>query len=121
MTNRIQELELELSVVTGLHDKVDLINRLARELELVDPHRCLCLSQEAYQIANQDEPYYRGIGASLYNQARANRRLGNYAEALSQSLEALKYFEQLELLQEQMGVLQVIGSVYWFLGDYWRV
>lgn len=102
--------------------KIDQMNQMAQELELGEPERCLSLSQEAYFKASQHkiegQPYSQGMAASLYNQARANRRLGNLTEALSQAFEALELFEELEELEAQQGVLQVIGSVYWFLGDY---
>lgn len=102
--------------------EIDQMNRMAQELEFAEPERCLSLSQEAYfkasQLMIEGQPYTQGMAASLYNQARANRRLGNLTEALSQAFEALELFEKLEMLAEQQGVLQVIGSVYWFLGDY---
>ncbi len=115
-------LEVQLTAAVSEQAQIDSINALAWELRERDPQRALALSESAYALAGQgpgDTPSYpTGLAYSLAHLGYVNHYKANYSLALSQSLDALALFEQLEHLDGIPRTLTIIGLTYLRLGKY---
>lgn len=122
MSDKIRELEALLESVSNRQERIDALNALAWELRHSDPHRALALSEEAQQLACEEEfethPYQKGVAESLRNMGRIYLQLSQYQLALSLSLEALALFEKLGDSAGQVDTLITIGQVHFELGNY---
>ncbi len=115
-------LEVQLTASVDEQAHIDKMNALAWELRERDPHRAFTLSESACTLSRQgpgDTPSYPlGLAYSLAHLGYLNHYKANYNLALSQSLDALALFEQLEHVRGIPRTLTIIGLTYLRLGKY---
>src|SRR5215831_581197 len=92
---KVERLKTELSQSNEATRRVDLLNRLSKELYLYDPDEALHACLEARQLANE-AGYIKGIGESLNNEAYVYRVRGDFRRSLNLSKQALQHFESLD-------------------------
>jgi diguanylate cyclase (GGDEF)-like protein len=122
MSNRVQQLESDLAGATDPRARIDLQSDLAWELRDTDPERSRALSESAYELASSDaageQVYRHGMASSLRGLAHSNRRAGNLALSLSQSMQALSYLEDGALLGVEADILRNIAIILGSLGNH---
>jgi diguanylate cyclase (GGDEF)-like protein len=122
MSDRVKELETRLTDETDLRTRIDLLGDLAWELRDTDPERSHNLSETAYQLATSDpfgeQVFRNGVITSLRGLAHSNRRAGNLALSLSQSMQALTYLESAALPAVETDILRNIAIILGSLGNY---
>ena len=122
MSDRVKELETKLTEATDLLNKIDLLGDLAWELRDTDPEHSHDLSETAYQLATsgpfEAQVYRQGVITSLRGLAHSNRRAGDLALSLSQSMQALSYLESTALPGIEADILQNIAIILGSLGNY---
>ncbi len=102
--------------------KIEALNELAWSLRNEDEKRSLALSEAAYKLARQqplDAPAtLKQLAYSLTTLAYINHyHKAEFELALSQSLEAVALFEQVEHIEGLPPALNVVGLSYVRLGD----
>ena len=118
------ELEALLQDVTDRCARVDRLNQLAWGGRLDDPARARHLCEVAFELATTgefaDQPYSIGIAGSLRTQAFLHNDVGNYSEALQQSLRALELLQDAaDTEAEAHGILiDVLGTMSWTYRNY---
>lgn len=122
MSNRIKEIEARLAEAPDLQTRIDLLNDLAWELRDTDPERSHNLSETVYQLATSgpfgEQVYRHGVIRSLRGLAHSNRRAGNLAQSLSQSMQALTYLESAALPDVEADILRNIAIILGSLGNH---
>src|ERR1041384_8765768 len=105
VSHTIQELEALLHSLNDQRAKIDLLNRFAWEIRLDDPDQSRKLSEQAHELATSgefaSEPYLPGVIGSLRNFAFLNNDIGNYALALTDSLQALDLLGHLQVEEKK--------------------
>jgi signal transduction histidine kinase len=122
MKGEIEKLEAQLASAADARQRIDVMNVLAWELRFSDLPRAIALSQQARELAGQDDlardPYREGLAQSVHNLGRFSLQLGHHESALSLLFKSLSLFEDLGDLQGRAGTLDVIGVTFGNLGDY---
>jgi diguanylate cyclase (GGDEF)-like protein len=122
MGDETPQLETYPSDTTDLKTRIDRMNELAWELRDTDPPQSQSLSATAFQLSTSDpfdkQAYRQGLILSLRGLAHANRRAGNMAQSLSQSMQALTHLESATLPDVEADTLQNIAIILGYLGNY---
>jgi signal transduction histidine kinase len=117
----VQILEANLQNAIAPQARVDALNTLAWFLVREDRPRSKNLSEEAHHLATSDpfaeSPYKKGVALSLRTLAFIASQEANYRQALTDALEALYIFEELEEINEIPQVLGTIAATYRKFGD----
>ncbi len=102
--------------------EIDAMNGLAWELRDDDTKRAFELSKAAYDLSHngrcETTPYLKGQAHSLSLLGYLSHYRADYDAALSQSLEALELFEQIDQSTGVPSTLTIIGLTYLRLGSY---
>ncbi len=110
------------NILKEVRQKVDSLNALAWDLELVDPERAILLSEQAFHLSSTDgfakEPYLKGKADSLCNLAHVNLDIGNYSLALNQSFDALSLYRKIADAEKEAIMLRNIGGIYCAINEY---
>jgi len=119
VTDTLSDLEqaLESAGPAATRERVDALNTLAWEVGFTNVHRTAELAQEAISLSRKLS-YPHGIAWGLLNDAFREYFLARYDVAMSEALESLEIFEELE---EPLGIGNVrmgLGLIFWSLGDY---
>ncbi len=121
------ELDAVLREITDPGARVDHLNDLAWEGRLDDSQRSARLARVAYEWSMSGDfeatPYNLGIASSLRTQAFLHNDVGNYTEALTDSLRSLDLLGDTANIQPENGpiVIDVLGNISWThrcYGDY---
>mgnify|MGYP001179609335 CR=1 FL=1 len=113
------ELQAALEGLAGDRARVDRINQLAWDDRLDDPVRARRLSELAHQLATTGdyavEPYGFGVACSLRTRAFLSNDIGNYTEALTDSLRVLELLEGLAggMADTRPVMVDVLGTMSW--------
>ncbi|MBL8094492.1 MAG: diguanylate cyclase [Anaerolineales bacterium] len=113
------ELQAALEGLAGDRARVDRINQLAWDDRLDDPVRARRLSELAHQLATTGdfalESYGFGVACSLRTRAFLNNDVGNYTEALTDSLRVLELLEGLAggMADTRPVMVDVLGTMSW--------
>jgi tetratricopeptide (TPR) repeat protein len=117
MSGKIKELENKLELVTDPTERIDLLNSLASELKLSNPHRGLEIAIQANKLS-QEPAYPRGlassccyIGANLYYMSEFHKAVDEFEKALG-------IFNEANDKKGQALALNWLGSTYFRLGNY---
>ena len=123
----IAELEAQLESTADQQTRINLLSEIAWISLLSDPEKARTYAEQAYQLSAsgdfEQKPYLAGLAGSLRSLAALNGDAGNYALALSQSLQALEILEGLPDEKKEITFLKinVLGDASWAyrsLGDY---
>ena len=99
--NLIETLEARLNAATNQPDKIDAMNALAWAVRREKPDLAWELSRKAQDLSRdgvfKDNPYVRGIAASLCAQSSLSTLQGHYGQSLEMVLEALSLIEDNKL------------------------
>jgi diguanylate cyclase (GGDEF)-like protein len=117
-----QKNEAKLTNLTDLQTRIDRMNNLAWELRDTDPDQSQNLSATAHELSTSapfDKRAYRlGVILSLRGLAYANRRAGNLAQSLSQSMQVLAYLANIRLPGVEADTLQNVAIIMGYLGNF---
>ncbi|MDX1417358.1 MAG: tetratricopeptide repeat protein [Candidatus Promineifilaceae bacterium] len=122
--NQLEEqlAELNNDSIRGDFRRIDALNDLAWALADVDTKRAQELAEEAFELAGATDdgiPIYElGKAYSLRSLGYLNMRSGNYVSGLEQSFEARKTFETLKQGDGLCDVLDHIGSIFLYIGEF---
>lgn len=96
-----------------------LINTLkeAKELASSNPQKSYEMAKKVLKQA-EDNGYKRIEGEAYYHMAFACRVMSEYASGLDYSFKAMEIFEELHNEKAKLMVLNVIGIIYFYYGDY---
>ncbi len=118
----ISQLEQELAQAQSTQARIDALNALSRELNTRDVQRALCLAEEAYELAQRNEPgdapYVPGVAEALCNLGAAHMRLQAADVALVHSLEAQNLIQTHALTHLLPQVLANLVVIHHLLGNY---
>jgi len=118
----LPQLEERLAQTKDPHQRIDLLNLTAWELYAKDTPQAKELAQKARHAANRvklrSNPYPQGLAESLHILSRCEALLGNYADSISLSLEALEIFEEIDDLAGQGRTYNAMGITYLYMGNY---
>jgi signal transduction histidine kinase len=109
-------VSMRISSVRTPEERVDVMNEIAWELRHNLPDNALDLALEARDLADS-LGYEEGLGWAFRNEGVAEYILGNYADALTSNMEALRVFER---LQDNDGIASSylnIGLIHWQVGN----
>lgn len=115
MIKHIQQLEERLAVVRDRCERIDLLNKLAWVLRLIDTKRGARIAQEAYDLARAEE-YTKGLADGLISLCEYN--FTDYVLALTQALEALAIFEELGDIAGQARACYTLCWAHWSLDNF---
>ncbi|GIK67455.1 MAG: hypothetical protein BroJett018_52490 [Chloroflexota bacterium] len=120
MTQPIEDLKTALANTHDLHQRVDLLNNLARQYLFVDPRQMLDYAEQAHALLKSapDNPYIPGLARSLENIALARLYMGQPDTALPLFHEGLQLLEQLGDEALIVSALGPIGRCYSMVSDY---
>lgn len=127
MSHPSSELEALLHDISGPQARVDHLNQTAWDDRLDDPARSRRLSEWAHELSTTGEyaidPYRLGLAGSLRTLAFLNNDVGNYTEALTNSLRALEMLEAIggggaEALPVMIDILGTMSWTYRGYSDY---
>jgi len=117
MGSKINDLEIQRATAGDEQQKIDTTNALAWEVRDDNPQLAFTLSEEAYELSTASGTYQKGLAHSLSNLGYLNHYRGNYELALSQSIEAIEIFKQLNNLKDQSIPLINAGVTHIRLGN----
>ena len=115
MADTIEALEAELAAAVTAEQKIDALNALAWVLRDLDQKRGLELAETALHLA-QTEQYLKGLATSLVTHSQFT--YSDFALALSQGLQALAIFEELDDLAGQSRALYTLCWAHWFADNF---
>ncbi|NCC31622.1 MAG: GGDEF domain-containing protein [Chloroflexia bacterium] len=115
MIKHIQQLEERLAAVRDRGERIDLLNKLAWVLRIVDTKRGARIAQEAYDLARAEE-YAKGIADGLISLCEYN--FTDFVLALTQALEALAIFEELGDIAGQARACYTLCWAHWSLDNF---
>lgn len=120
MTQSIENLKTALANTHDLHQRVDLLNDLARHYLFVDPRQMLDYAEQAHALLTNapNNPYIPGLARSLENIALARLYMGQPDTALPLFHEGLQLLEQLGDEALIVSALGPIGRCYSMVSDY---
>ncbi len=117
MSINLDKFNTQLADMIDVRKKIDEMNELAWNIRNDDIGRTLEISQEAYDLACQDN-YVRGMAYSLRNLSRAHSLNSNYEVALLNGLESTAFFESIQDFKGQAESVNILSQIEWELGDY---
>lgn len=119
LSSTLDELNAALETTTEPHARIDILNKIAYQIETSDTEKSFPLFRETYQAANAlTPPYKRGLADSLAGQARIYRHLGQYDRAFGLALEAQVHYVELNVPEGLYRVHQTLAAVYWHIGNF---
>ena len=116
MISYVAELETQLDKETDKRKRLNTMLELAWELRHGDMPRMVELSQAALATTSGKSSWKKETAKALRNLAYANYRQDDYAQALSQSVEALSKLGG--DIETQAGVLRIMGLVHLRFANY---
>ena len=120
-------LESRLENAGDRRARIDLLHTIAWLVQLEEREKARAYAEEAYALSTRDEfadnPYPLGLAGSLRTLASLNNDTGDYATALSQSLQALEVLDTCvdQTSEADLVRLHLLGVVSWTyrcLGEY---
>ncbi len=106
----------KIAAVTAPRDRVDVLNEISWDLRHNLPNLALDLALEARDLADS-LGYAEGLGWAFRNEGVSEYILGNYADALTSNMEALRIFERLEDRDGIASSYLNIGLIHWQVGN----
>lgn len=110
-------LQDRLRSAQSIEDRVDALNDISWHLRHNDPTAALDYARRA-QAAADSGSYERGRGWGFRNEAVAEYILGNYADALTANLDALRVFERIGARDGIASSHINIGLVHWQIENF---
>ena len=110
-------LQDRLRSAQSLEDRVDVFNDISWHLRHNDPTAALDYARRAQATADSGA-YERGRGWGFRNEAVAEYILGNYADALTANLDALRVFERIGARDGIASSHINIGLVHWQIENF---
>lgn len=98
-------------------EHLDAINELSWEIKYADSKRSLELSRKVRDLS-EGRVYLKGMAYALRNSAACHWLFANYDLALSEALEALRLFEELEDEFGRAHAMNIVGNVHERLGNH---
>jgi signal transduction histidine kinase len=111
MNTSIKELELKLQETSNSTKKVDILNKLSKQVRYSDIDRSLKLSSEASELA-QSIDYKSGLILSYINTGECYRRVSEFDKALEIYKKAMELCDCLKDLRSKGRIFNLIGIVY---------
>mgnify|MGYP000751906196 FL=1 len=110
-------LRQRLNSWESVEKRVDALNDVSWYLRHNDPSAALAYARRAQTVADSVS-YARGLGWGFRNEAVAEYILGNYSDALTANLEALRVFERIGAPDGIASAHINIGLVHWQIGNF---
>ena len=109
-------LSRRLSDVRSRHERVDVLNEISWALRHNLPDEALHYSLLAHDLADSIG-YDEGLAWAFRNEGVSEYILGNYADAITSNMEALRIFERLENDDGIASSYLNIGLIHWQVGN----
>ncbi len=97
--------------------KVDLLNKLSREMVIQSPRPALKLARRAEKIARKID-YTNGLGYSIGLQGYAYYMTSRFQEAIPRFKESLKLIKDIDFPEGEAEIYNGLSSVHLSLGNY---